>query len=190
MRHTGTIVKWNDEQGFGFIRPADGGRDLFVHASVVRPRGARPSVQTPATYVPGLDRDGRPRASLVELVTADLASYTRSRGERVATGVAAVFFAILGLGILSDHLPGFVLPWYSVLSAIAALAYRTDKHRAVHGERRIPENTLHLLEVLGGWPGALVAQWRLRHKCRKLSYQTVFWLAVLTNVGVLGTILR
>jgi uncharacterized membrane protein YsdA (DUF1294 family) len=47
-----------------------------------------------------------------------------------------------------------------------------------------------LLELIGGWPGALkvrpllrprygVAQRRLRHKCSKLSYQAVFWALVI-----------
>jgi len=43
---------------------------------------------------------------------------------------------------------------------------------------RIPEATLHFLELIGGWPGAFVAQRRLRHKCSKRSYQAVFWLVV------------
>ena len=38
---------------------------------------------------------------------------------------------------------------------------------------------MHLLEILGGWPGALLAQRRLRHKCCKGSYQVMFWLIVL-----------
>lgn len=38
---------------------------------------------------------------------------------------------------------------------------------------------LHLLELLGGWPGAFLAQRRLHHKCSKGSYQFVFWLIVL-----------
>jgi hypothetical protein len=43
----------------------------------------------------------------------------------------------------------------------------------------VPEARLHLLELLGGWPGAFLAQRRLRHKCSKHSYQVVFWLIVL-----------
>ena len=33
-----------------------------------------------------------------------------------------------------------------------------------------------MVELLGGWPGALLGQRRFRHKTRKRSYQLVFWL--------------
>jgi len=35
-----------------------------------------------------------------------------------------------------------------------------------------------LLEFLGGWPAAFLAQRVLRHKIRKISYQMIFWLIV------------
>jgi uncharacterized membrane protein YsdA (DUF1294 family) len=61
------------------------------------------------------------------------------------------------------------------------LAYWSDKRRAEAGEWRIPEATLHLGELLGGWPGAFLAQRQLRHKTAKVSYQIVFWLIVLVH---------
>lgn len=57
-------------------------------------------------------------------------------------------------------------------------AYWSDKRRAERGDWRIPESTLHLAELLGGWPGAFAAQRVFRHKTAKLSYQVVFWLIV------------
>ena len=36
----------------------------------------------------------------------------------------------------------------------------------------------NLGKALGGWPGALLAQRRLRHKCSKPSYQIIFWIIV------------
>ncbi len=66
-----------------------------------------------------------------------------------------------------------------VLNALTYWAYAWDKRRAQEGEWRVSEARLHLLELLGGWPGAWLAQRRLRHKCSKGSYQIVFWLIVL-----------
>ena len=41
-----------------------------------------------------------------------------------------------------------------------------------------------MLGVLGGWPGALMAQQVLRHKSNKASFQVAFWVSVVANVSV------
>lgn len=67
---------------------------------------------------------------------------------------------------------------YAVASLLAFGLYRYDKQQAAAGQWRTPEKILHGVELLGGWPGALVAQQMFRHKTRKLSYQLLFWLIV------------
>ncbi|MGC5698706.1 DUF1294 domain-containing protein [Pseudomonas sp. NFXW11] len=67
---------------------------------------------------------------------------------------------------------------YGAVSLLTFLLYWHDKRRARAQGQRTPENLLHALELAGGWPGALLAQQLLRHKTRKLSYQTLFWLIV------------
>lgn len=68
-----------------------------------------------------------------------------------------------------------------VLSVFAFFAYRSDKRKAEAGEWRIPEATLHFLALIGGWPGAFLAQRVFRHKTSKASFQCVFWLVVLLH---------
>jgi uncharacterized membrane protein YsdA (DUF1294 family) len=71
---------------------------------------------------------------------------------------------------------------YSVMSLVAFVAYVLDKRAARTARPRIPEATLHLLELCGGWPGAFVAQRLVRHKNAKFGYQVVYWLIVLVHV--------
>lgn len=67
------------------------------------------------------------------------------------------------------------------LSGFAFLAYRSDKRSAEAGEWRVPESTLHFMALIGGWPGAFLAQRAFRHKTAKASFQVVFWAIVLLH---------
>ncbi|KQO99916.1 hypothetical protein ASF30_06130 [Leifsonia sp. Leaf264] len=71
---------------------------------------------------------------------------------------------------------------YVVASALEFVLYGVDKRAAVAGARRIPEATLHLVALLGGWPGAVVAQSVFRHKTRKASFRLRFWVTVMVNI--------
>jgi len=82
-------------------------------------------------------------------------------------------------------LPPWVPVIYVFVSLITFSVYGFDKDSAVQGTRRVSESTLHLLEFLGGWPGALVAQVYYRHKTIKASFQTDYLIAVIANLLVL-----
>lgn len=88
----------------------------------------------------------------------------------------------------NDVLPYLAL-LYGLMSLICFIAYYRDKRFAVRGERRIPEARLHLYELMGGWPGGLLAQRLIRHKNRKLGYQVRFWLIVLSHLLLAGVVL-
>ena len=72
-----------------------------------------------------------------------------------------------------------------VVSLATFFVYGWDKRQAVRNAQRVPEKTLHLLAVFGGWPGALLAQHFFRHKNRKASFQMVFWLIGMAQAGIL-----
>jgi len=71
------------------------------------------------------------------------------------------------------------------MSIITYITYSSDKSSAITENSRVPENTLHILSLLGGWVGALIAQQRFRHKTKKPSFKIVFWITVLLNVSIL-----
>lgn len=112
------------------------------------------------------------------------------RYSRLPLAVAGIFLAFIAVSALTGKLPLAVLGLYVGASLAAFIAYAADKTAARNNRWRTPENTLHLLALVGGWPGALIAQNRLRHKSSKTSFLAVFWLTVLLNCGALGLWLR
>ncbi|GAB3755872.1 cold shock domain-containing protein [Lysobacter olei] len=62
MRVHGTLAKWNEERGFGFITPGQGGDDLFVHISAFPRDGARPNVGELISFEVESSPDGKKRA--------------------------------------------------------------------------------------------------------------------------------
>lgn len=83
----------------------------------------------------------------------------------------------------------WVLGYWLVLSAVTYALYFRDKRKAEAGEWRIPESTLHLAELIGGWPAAFFAQREFRHKISKQSYQATFWMIVILYQAVAGDFL-
>ena len=76
---------------------------------------------------------------------------------------------------------------YGVVGLVTFLAYGWDKRAAVKGRGRIPESTLHLLELFGGIAGAFVGQHVFRHKRAKVRYMVVFWAIVVIHAAAWGT---
>lgn len=188
MKHRGMLTKWNDERGFGFITPVEGGEQVFVHISAFARGQGRPSLNGMFTYRLVRDEKQRPRAAAVRFADNRRARPTRGRGLIPALLVSGVFFG--GLAALVpppewQRLAGF----YALASAVAFLFYGLDKRAATRGGWRTSEARLHLFELLGGWPGALLAQRVFRHKTRKAEFQVVFYLAVAANLGALGWLL-
>ena len=100
--------------------------------------------------------------------------------------MACVFVAAVCGFAASGYLPTAVPVLYVAASVLGFVLYRVDKTAAIRGGRRTPEDTLLVVGLIGGWPGALVAQRLLRHKCSKTSFQVLFWTSVALNGVVLA----
>ncbi|MEA5673570.1 DUF1294 domain-containing protein [Pseudomonas sp. MH2] len=103
------------------------------------------------------------------------------RNLRLKLLVLLVLCLLPGVGVAQMAWSGqswLPLALYPVASLVCLLLYWQDKQQARTQAWRTPEKILHACELLGGWPGALLAQQLFRHKTRKLSYQMVFWAIV------------
>lgn len=187
MRFAGRITEWNDDKGFGFVVPNGGGTRTFVHISQF-PRGSRrPVAGDLISYLCVVDERGRSNAQQVRHAGARVGMARPSPPQphipRAALGIGALMIGAVAwaMGLLSP-----VVFWiYLGMSLLSYLMYCGDKAAAQDGRsrRRTPENHLHLIDLLGGWPGALIAQQQFRHKTVKQTFQFVFWVTVAVNLA-------
>lgn len=186
MRFDGTLTTWNDDRGFGFITPTQGGQEIFVHIKSFASRSGRPQVNQLLSFEVELEPQGKKRAKNVEPLRRVV---DRKRNESPAQRGTATLFAIpafLLLYLLVNALwkPPLILAMvYTTASVITFIAYAVDKSAASQGNWRTPESTLHLLALAGGWPGALLAQQLLRHKSAKAEFRVTFWATVILNIA-------
>ncbi|MBS1212271.1 MAG: hypothetical protein H6R26_887 [Proteobacteria bacterium] len=182
----GTLVDWKDEKGFGFVRPAEGGRDYFVHISAFR-KGMlrRPAVGDIVHFEPATGpRSGGQRRiahAFIDGVGYVDPDAPPSRLEvllQKAMVGGPVVFSLYVIWKTGNPIP---LGSYMFMSVLTVMIYAVDKKHALQDRWRIPESYLHGLELLGGWPGGLLAQSQFRHKLKKPSYQRIFWAIVILH---------
>lgn len=214
MRKQGTVVKWNSEKAFGFIRSNDTTADIFFHRRDLqdnKPPAIGQAVTFDEIHVGGKG----PRALKVELarnrievaaalpedkaaellprsVQADRSEplHLKQREQRLywtALGLMGFWLLLWLIGIGLGRFPWVVLTGLALLNLATFYVYWRDKEAAMEGSWRASENQLHGLALLGGWPGAWFAQQILRHKSSKQAFRTVYWATVGLNfLGLLA----
>jgi uncharacterized membrane protein YsdA (DUF1294 family)/cold shock CspA family protein len=190
---SGKLKKWKDDRGFGFIQPRDGSQEIYLHISELKDSTRRPQENDTIYYYSVVDSDGKIRACNAFISGARIKSTSSSKSlsnNVTSDGSSNINFPIAEM-ILLLLLPGLgtahftwttnnplPLILYTVMSVLTYALYADDKSRAKLNFWRTSEQTLHLFELAGGWIGGFLAQRILRHKSRKLTYQSVFWAIV------------
>ncbi|MDD2944546.1 DUF1294 domain-containing protein [Acinetobacter haemolyticus] len=192
MRDQGRLVEWFDEKGYGFIQPNDASKDrVFLHIKDFARQGPRPIVGCALEYTVLLDGDGRYRAQQVTYLKASQTKKNVSKpklskqpAQKLKPMQIACIGYILALAVftIAGLLSGMVLLFISIINAITYWMYAQDKEAALQGNRRVPEQTLHLLSFLGGWPTAWLAQEKLRHKTQKQPFRKIYFCTIALNI--------
>ncbi len=182
----GKITQWDDAKGFGFIQPLLQGERVFLHIKALQNRTRRPVIGEVVTYSVTKDDKGRLQAQGVTFAGEKRRIKAAKTSSNAPLLLVLCFAAGLALTVWLGKLPLYVLAAYMLLSIFTFLVYWLDKRKAQAGYWRTPESTLQLLALLGGWPGALLAQSYLRHKSQKRPFLLLFWCAVVANLTALS----
>lgn len=197
VRNAGRITEWNDDRGYGFVTPHEGGTRAFVHVKAFQAGSRRPVEGDLISYEAAKDSAGRTKAAHVRFAGQRIVS-PGQRAPRSPAPLRHMPRRLLGTLVLLAIAAAAIMKWvpvvvwmaYWLISLVSFLVYWRDKDAAGAKEGRIPENTLHILDLLGGWPGALIAQQQFRHKTVKTAFQATFWITVLLNVAVVAFLAR
>ena len=204
MKRQGTLVRWEAARGFGFIRCPEVSADIFVHLRDFTDRQAAPKVGMALAFDEIHVGSKGPRAMAVHAVGATagrpVARAPASPPVRVAHRrreaspssalpgalLIAGYGALLGYGVWAGRVPPIAIGVLLLLSLLTFFVYGFDKNAAQAGRWRTRESTLHLMSLIGGWPGAWCAQRLFHHKNRKGSFMAVYWATVIANVAAVA----
>lgn len=194
MRDQGRLVEWLDDKGYGFIQPNDESKGrVFLHIKDFAQKGPRPIVGCALEYVVQLDGQGRYKAKQVTYLKASQTASKSTRPTKKSNAqstsklqpmqiLCVVYIVALAILSVSGFLNGMVLLFVSIINVMTYWFYAQDKESAQNGQRRVPENTLHVLSFLGGWPAAWLAQQRLRHKTQKQPFRKIYFCTIFFNI--------
>ncbi len=189
MKFQGKISNWNDDKGFGFVEPNGGGDRAFVHINAFNARTRRPTDGDVIIYDLVQDKDKRYRAENIHFAR-DLRRTNQPQAANKSRSFGSILILALSIGLAISVLTGktpFAIPIaYVVMSVTTFIAYAIDKSAAEKGRWRTQESTLHLMALIGGWPGAILGQMTLRHKSKKKAFRQVFWFTVFLNLIALA----
>ena len=169
---------WNDSKGFGFVRPDGSDEDYFVHISLFKKGlSRRPQVGDEVHFRPAVSNGERKRAAFAHIPALVIPSHVESGPFQLKPRPRSwlVNLLIITPLVLSGYLLVMTqnpVPFscYGIFSILVMFLYGKDKANAATRQSRIPEHYLHILELLGGWPGSLIAQNDFRHKTRQSVY--------------------
>jgi uncharacterized repeat protein (TIGR01451 family) len=184
VQQKGKITNWNDAKGFGFITPIGGGKQIFIHVNSFKNRTIRPELNQVVSYNISKDNRGRTCATNASRFGDRKPKNTKNNSSTLSIIIVSVFSIFLVSSILLTKMPALIIAVYFVVSLLTFIMYSVDKSAAQNGDWRTPESTLHFLSLAGGWPGALIAQQKLRHKSKKQPFRMVFWITVILNLTV------
>jgi len=183
MREKGKVTQWRNDRGFGFIQANNEKGEIFFHENFLLNQSKRPIVGDEVAFEIVTTPEGKKRAERIVLK----GEYDPIQRDKILDVVyiflSLLFLVTIGFLVLIKKIDPIFLIFYCFFSVLTFFVYWWDKVKSKIKEWRTPENTLHFLAFIGGWPGALIAQRVLHHKSRKKSFLICFYATLVLNMA-------
>ena len=182
-KQSGTLKRWDDARGFGFIVDRKG-RDIFVHVTAFGKIRSRQKDGDKVLF--RVEPDAAKGVRAIDVERCWRPAHLLLPEFLLPLLVVAVFYGAFWLFFSKNAFWVFLSPLLIFIAVLTFIMFGLDKRAALNERQRVPENTLHFLSLAGGWPGALLARPLFRHKTRKQPFRTIFWLVVVINIALVG----
>lgn len=188
----GHVSHWDAAKGLGFVQPEAGGERLLLRRADLRGRlqaRGQPRLHERVRFhaAQGMAREVFTLEAPAPAPAPPPGAAPAPAPSPAALGSARLLlipaFALLLAAVHTLWpLPRALTLVYGALSTALFIVYGMDKWAARKGQARVAEASLHLIALLGGWPGALLGQQVFRHKTRKSAFLRWTWAMVALNL--------
>jgi len=173
----GYIIHFNEEKGYGFIRTEEHEENIFVHKS---------ALTNTQTLEQGQEVEFNIKKTKKGLSATHVIAGAKQRSPYFIFGVTSLLITVAIFTYLYlSHKSHPILAYLIAINITTFLLYGYDKLISAGEALRVPEWNLHALALLGGSPAGLSAQKFFRHKTIKGSFQLLYWLIVVVQVGLI-----
>jgi len=173
----GIVVYYNQEKGYGFIDSKEHSEDIFVHHSKIKNASSLSEGQEVEFEVKSSSKG----LNAINVIAGDKQYSPYLIFGLLSATIVVAIFALFYFYFKVNPIIGYLI----AINITTFFLYGYDKAIASTNRLRIPENNLHALAILGGSPAGLSAQKFFRHKTIKGSFQLIYWLIVLGQIGLI-----
>lgn len=183
-RLKGTLVRWNDARGFGFIKVPELNKQVYLHIKSMREDRIRPVEGLELEFTLGQGRNGGPAAK--DAIPVDLPKQ-REVGLRI--WVAAALIIMVQSAVVLEVVPLWVEATYALMGLLSLYLYQTDKQAAAERRWRIREVSLNMADLAFGIIGGLIAQHLFNHKTGKPGFVIITGLIAGLHLAILTAVI-
>ena len=171
----GYIIHFNEEKGYGFIRSDEYEENIFVHISQVKNADDLSQGQAVEFNIEKTKKG---------LAAINVLAGKKQYSPYLIFGLISLFLLLAIFAYASQQIP-ILISYLIAINITTFTLYGYDKFISSGESLRVPELNLQTLALLGGSPAALLAQKFFRHKTIKSSFQVIYWLIVLGQIGLI-----
>ena len=175
---TGTVIRFNQSKGFGFIKVEDLDEDVFFHQDNF-PEEIEPTLNQVVEFTVVEGKKGL-SAKQIEVISEPTDPF------KFYYLAALGIYSLATVGSITYHSLDLVTSHFIGVNIACFILMGFDKGAAKAGSLRVPEPVIYVLGALGGTPGILLSANIFRHKTQKARFNLILFSILFAQIFIAG----